>query len=138
MKYNIGDKAIDKENISFLFNPYWKDDYRKGFVKTVVDANEEYFTVTESIDYGCKCGANNYVLHFQSSGRQYYGNRIYLHLVKDHDEIIGLINQIGNDIYKKDDNFITDKINRATADKKRLHDTFINDLKIAIELVEID
>src|SRR5690606_32307498 len=93
MKYNIGDKVIEKGNISFLFNPFWKDDYRKGFVRTVADASDEYFTVSETIKYGFKCGANNYVLHFQSNGKQYYGNKVYLHLVKDHDEIIELINQ---------------------------------------------
>jgi hypothetical protein len=138
MKYNIGDKVINKENISYLFNPFWKDNYRKGLIQKVKDASEEYFTVSQTVEYGFICGANNYVLHYQSSGKQYYGNKIYLHLIKDHNEIIELINKIGSEKFKKEDDFITDKINRAIYEKERLRETFDDDLKIATELVNID
>jgi hypothetical protein len=137
MIYNIGDKVIDKENISFLFNPFWKDDYRKTLVETVFDANEEYFTAMKSIEYGCRCGANEYVLHYQTNGRQRFGNKTYLHLMKDHEEIVALINQIGSERYKKNDDFITDKINTAIIEKETLLRTYNDDLQIALELVEI-
>lgn len=138
MKYNIGDKVINKEYIEFLFNPFWKKDYRKMIIRTVKDANESLFTVDESIEYGCKCGSNEYVLHNQINGRQHYGNRIYLHLIEDHDEIVKLISDIGKENYKNNKAFIMDKINRANADKKELKETFEEDMKVAMDLINID
>lgn len=145
MKYNIGDKVIKEKDLDFLFNPYWKDNYRKGLIRVVTEANEKEFTIYNNKGYyesilknGHSCGMNNYLIFFQSSGRQYSypSPDVLLHLEKDKEYIKNKIKEIGEKTFKEDDERYKNNIAMYEKYRTKNKETYIKDLEYNLNLVE--
>jgi hypothetical protein len=138
MKYNVGDKVLDKSDLEFLFNPFWKEKYRKNLLKTVTEADDKYFTIykpnrdryNSAIEEGLSCGANEYMVFYQSSGRtrNWASNTTLLHAEKDKDFIINFIKELGEKTFIKNDTSLENEIKRRERDRVELKETYGKDL----------
>lgn len=100
MKYNVGDKVIERDNLYLLFNPYWDKENRH--FSTVTEANETYFSIYKpscyesAIEEGLSCGANEYMVFYQSTGRtkNWASSTTLFHMEKDRDLILEIVNKL--------------------------------------------
>lgn len=145
MKYNVGDKVIEESDIDLLFNPYWKDDYRKSLIKIVTEANEKYFSIYKpsgdryktAIEEGLSCGANQYMIFYQESGRtvNWASKTKLLHLEKDKELIVKMIEELGEKTFKENDKRLKDKIIYYKTERERLNKQYQEDLEINLKLI---
>lgn len=145
MKFNIGDKVIKEDDLDFLFNPYWKDKYRKSLIQTVTEANDKVFAIynekgryNSTIENGYSCGMNNYLIYFQLSGYQdsWPHPTKLLHLEKDKEYIINKVENIGKETYEKDNQNVERQIAYYKAEKKRINEIYLKDLEDNLNLIQ--
>jgi hypothetical protein len=145
MKYNTGDKVISEEDLDFLFNPFWKEKYRKSLIRTVTEANENEFTIyndkgryNSTLENGHSCGMNSYLIFFQSSGKQnnYPCPIKLLHLKEDRSYIIEKINEIGEKYFNEENKHIEEQIKYYVNLKEKSREVYEKDLKTNLELIE--
>ena len=145
MKYQVGDKVLSERDLELLFNPYWKNDYRRSLLKTVTEANDQYFSIYKPSRYdsaikeGLSCGVNEYMIFYQKSGntKNWASKERLLHLEHDHEEIINRIKQIGDKAFKGKDTRIKNGIKQLQESLQRNIDTYQSDMEINLALVSI-
>ena len=145
MKYQVGDKVLSERDLDLLFNPYWKDKYRKSLLKTVTEANDKYFSIYKpsrydsAIEEGLSCGANEYMIFYQESGntKNWASRERLLHLIHDHDEIVNRITNIGNKAFEEKDISIKNQISLSQNALQRNIDIHQSDMQINLALVSI-
>lgn len=145
MKYKAGDKVLSERDLDLLFNPYWKDKYRKSLLKTVTEANDKYFSIykpsryNSAIEEGLSCGANEYMIFYQESGntRNWASKERLLHLVNDHDEIVNKIKSIGNKAFEEKDIRIKNEIKQLQESLQRNIETYQNDMEVNLALIDV-
>ena len=126
MKYNVGDKVVDQDNLKFFFNPFWSNE--KRYCEVVTEANEKYFSIYKPSSYnsaleeGLSCGANEYMVFYQETGKtkNWASSKTLLHMVKDKEEILSIIKSCGENYiqtekesYDRDVQFAKMKLDRA-------------------------
>jgi len=145
LKYQVGDKVLSERDLDLLFNPYWKDKYRKSLLKTVTEANDKYFSIYKpsrydsAIEEGLSCGANEYMIFYQESGntKNWASRERLLHLIHDHDEIVNRITNIGNKAFEEKDISIKNQISLSQNALQRNIDIHQSDMQINLALVSI-
>jgi len=147
MKYNIGDKVVKEDQLEYLYNPYWKKDKRASLIKTVTEATENLFTIyndkgycNSTIENGMSCGANNYLIYHQESGKCYNwcsSDRL-LHLDKDKDYIRHIIETIGVNQLNKDVSRMEAEIKSKKYWIAKYKEEYDKDLRINRELLELE
>jgi len=105
MKYNVGDKVIEIENLGYLTNMYH---FKKALtaVQEVRLASVEKFTTDRTIDaeeLNWPCGMNKSSIHSQADGRAYYGKGIKLHLEKDKNVLCAMVLKYINDFLSEEE-----------------------------------
>jgi hypothetical protein len=145
LKYQVGDKVLLEKDLDLLFNPYWKDKYRKSLLKTVTEADDKYFSIykpnryNSAIEEGLSCGANEYMIFYQESGntRNWASRERLLHLVHDHEEIVKRIKSIGNKTFEEKDLGIKNDIKRLQESLQRNLEMYQKDMEINLALVNV-
>lgn len=93
LKFNIGDKVIQVRNLEYIKNPYHSA--KAMYINTVEQANDKYFTTDKFTKIeGFIPGMDHCMINIQPSGRAWYGDRHMLHIVKDRDIIVDMVNAI--------------------------------------------
>ncbi|MCP4355128.1 MAG: hypothetical protein GY793_05760 [Proteobacteria bacterium] len=106
MKYNKGDKVFNVSNIHYFDNPYHCKEYLNKSIKTVFDASENAFTPYENTKLDIEGSYNQFMICSQDTGesRSYPSPDIWLHVEKDRERILNLINDHFEEVYKKAEN----------------------------------
>ena len=144
MKYNVGDRVVDKSDLTMLFNPFWKKEKRMRLMQIVTEANEKLFTVynnkghyKSTLENALSCGAHEYLAYHQNSGNCYSWSdqTRLLHLEHDKEEIREIMESDGAKHYNED----VDRHERTIALHKtsleQTHETYAEDLQINRELL---
>lgn len=144
MKFNVGDKVLEKNHLELLFNPYHKKRYRESLIKTVTEANEDYFSIHKpssgyetAIEQGFSAGMNEHMIYRQSSGNCFsWSSKTRLfHLLEDKEEITSIIKTIGEENFNKDEEFILDQIELLKNDLTNKRKTFEGDLLVNLGII---
>lgn len=145
MRYKVGDKVLNEQDLIFLFNPYHKEEYRKYLISTVTEANDEYFTIykpsrgfTSAIEEGKSAGINEYMVFKQSNGKTicWASQTRILHLVNDKNYIVNKIKRIGRNSFLEDEDFLLKKIESTKLILQNKKEQYESDLIKNLSLIK--
>ena len=112
-------------NTDYMTNMYhYGSVFRKGVVKK---ANEKRFTCSGSIDIeGSIAGINEGSVYRQQNGKALYGGRVFLHAVKDRDQIVRILNEGVEQACSKVDKDYAEAISKEEIALKRIRAKIAN------------
>jgi len=133
--------VVDRDNLDFFFNPFWSNE--KRCYSIVTEANEKYFSIYKpsrygsAIEEGLSCGANEYMVFYQETGKtkNWASSTILLHVEKDKDKILEIIKNTGNATILKETESIKRERDYLESKLAIIQRRYEENMKLSLEFV---